>query len=62
MYIPSTKTALVKELNSLGYTYKQIEDKYTQERDKIPWRAKYYARKHAIKVLKGWVFNEKQKQ
>lgn len=52
----STKTSLVKAIHfASGYTYKQIEDKYNQELNKIPERNKYYAKKHAIKVLQWWL-------
>lgn len=53
-----TKTALVKAIHELtNYTYKEINDKYEQELNKHPSRNKYYARKHAIKVLQGWLNN-----
>ena len=58
----STKTALVNAIYlTSNYTKKEIEEKYQQELNKIPERAKYYAKKHAIKVLQWWLISLKQK-
>lgn len=59
----STKLALVKAIHSLtDYTLKQIEAKYNEAFTKHKWRAKYYAKKHAIKVLQGWLVSLRQKK
>lgn len=58
MHTPTNKALLVKEIHLLwDNTYKEIEAKYKQELTKYPSRNKYYAKKHAIKVLQGWLIS-----
>lgn len=57
----STKTSLVNAIYlASNYTKKQIEEKYQQELNKIPGRQKYYAKKHAIKVLQWFLYSLRQ--